>query len=85
MTAQTLTTSPDPELVRYVRVTDITTTAKHKGALPISPSTLWRWIKAGSFPQPLRLSSQVVVWKESDITAWLAAREQAGAVEGGEQ
>lgn len=85
MTAQTLTTSPAPELVRYVRVTDITTTAKRKGILPISPSTLWRLIKAGSFPKPVRLSSKVVAWRASDITAWLAAREQAGAVEGGEQ
>ncbi len=83
MTAQHEATSP--EIVRYMRAADITTTAKRKGILPISPSALWRWVKAGSFPQPVRLSSKVVAWRASDITAWLAAREQAGAVEGGEQ
>ena len=89
MTAQTPTTSPEAQAKcqaeRYVRVTGLTTTAKRKGILPISRATLWRWIKAGSFPQPIRFSGRVVVWKESDITAWLAAQEQASAVEGGKQ
>ena len=90
MSSQSTTTSPEPaqsttspettpEIGRYMRVTDITTTSKHKGILPVSPSTLWRWVRQGKFPAPVRLTSCTVVWKESAITAWLAAQEQAGA------
>ncbi len=38
----------------------------------ISKSTLWEWSKNGLFPQPIKLSSTVTVWKASDIHQWLA-------------
>ncbi|MDO4441353.1 MAG: AlpA family phage regulatory protein [Moraxella sp.] len=39
--------------------------------LPIGKSTVWVWIKDGKFPQPIKLSPTVTVWRNSDIQEWL--------------
>lgn len=41
--------------------------------------TPWRWSERGTFPKPIKLSSGCTRWRESDIEAWEAAREQGGA------
>ena len=35
--------------------------------LNISLSTLWRWCEKKRLPEPIRLSSRVIVWREDDI------------------
>lgn len=37
--------------------------------LPISISTWWAGVKAGKYPQPLKLGPKTTVWRESDIDA----------------
>ena len=37
--------------------------------VPISKSTLWRRIQARTFPEPLKLSARVTVWRAEDIRA----------------
>jgi len=39
--------------------------------LPFSAATLWRMVKAGTFPKPIKLSPRVTAWRVEDITAWL--------------
>ena len=39
--------------------------------LPIAKSTIESWVKQGKFPAPVKLSSTVTAWKNSDIHAWL--------------
>ncbi|MDT3669518.1 MAG: AlpA family phage regulatory protein [Aromatoleum sp.] len=39
--------------------------------LPISHPTLWRWVKAGKFPKPVKLSGRVSAWRVEDVRAWL--------------
>lgn len=41
----------------------------------LSRSTIYDWIKRGEFPQPVRLGTRLVAWRESDVTAWLESRE----------
>ena len=41
------------------------------GLIPFSPSTLWRRVRASTFPRPIRLSPQVTAWRVGDIRAWL--------------
>ena len=41
----------------------------------ISRATIYRWVKEGSFPQPIHLGANMVRWKVSDIEAWVIARE----------
>ena len=40
------------------------------GIIPFSESTLWRKVKAGEFPQPVKISSHITAWRVSDIRAW---------------
>ena len=40
----------------------------------LSRSTLWRMVKEGAFPKPLRLGKKAIGWRESDILNWLETR-----------
>lgn len=42
--------------------------------VPVSKSTLWRRVQAGSFPAPLKLSERVTVWRAEDVQAWIQAQ-----------
>lgn len=37
----------------------------------LSRTTIWRRLKDGKFPDPLRLSDQCVRWREDEINAWV--------------
>lgn len=39
--------------------------------LGISTRTLWRWIEAGRFPQPARLSRKTLRWSAEAVEDWL--------------
>ena len=41
-------------------------------SVPFSPSTLWRKVKAGEFPPPVKISSHITAWRVSDIRVWAA-------------
>jgi prophage regulatory protein len=44
------------------------------GIVPIGRTTLWRKVKAGEFPAPVRLSANVVAWRVEDVRAWINSR-----------
>lgn len=44
--------------------------------IAISRATLWRWVKSGIVPQPIKLSPGVTVWRRSDVNEWVAANSQ---------
>jgi len=37
--------------------------------------TLWKWVKDGQFPKPLKIGNRTLGWKEADFNHWL--QEQA--------
>lgn len=39
--------------------------------VPISRSTLWRRIQAGTFPGPVKLSARVTAWRAEDVRRWI--------------
>lgn len=45
----------------------------------LSKATIYRKLKLGDFPQPVSTGGPSVRWKESDITAWIAALTQRAA------
>lgn len=47
--------------------------------LPFSPATLWRKVKDGTFPAPVKMAGNITAWKTGDVRRWLQAQ---GAVEG---
>jgi prophage regulatory protein len=42
-----------------------------RGPVPVSKSTWWAGVKAGRFPQPLKLGPRITVWRVEDIRALL--------------
>ena len=41
-------------------------------------TTIWRMVKAGTFPQPVQLGARAVGWRASDVEEWLESRPVAG-------
>lgn len=52
------------KLDRFMRERDVL------DATSLSRTTLWRVIKNGQFPKPVRISPGRVGWRESAIIAW---------------
>lgn len=42
--------------------------------VPVSPATLWRWVKSGRIVAPVKLSERVTAWKVESIREWLATQ-----------
>ena len=42
--------------------------------VPFSSATLWRKVKSGQFPSPVKLSTRITAWSVEDIRAWLQSR-----------
>ncbi|WP_348944146.1 AlpA family phage regulatory protein [Chitinibacter sp. FCG-7] len=42
--------------------------------LPFSRAQLWKMVKAGKFPAPVKFSPQVTAWKVELVREWLDAR-----------
>lgn len=58
----------------YIRISELATTSGKEGLLPASPATIWRKVKAGTFPKPVKLGERITAWHMGDIEAWLAAQ-----------
>lgn len=56
-------------------VDPVLTLAQVRAAVSYSPSSVWRMIKAGTFPRPVRLGPGRVGWRQSAVAEWLDARE----------
>lgn len=44
--------------------------------IPVAKSTWWAGVKSGVFPQPLKMSPQVTVWRVEDIRTLIAEIEK---------
>jgi prophage regulatory protein len=40
----------------------------------VSTVTLYRWAKAGDFPQPYRIGKQAIAFDSEEVAAWLETR-----------
>lgn len=40
----------------------------------LSRTTLWRMVRAGTFPRPIPLSPGRVAWSEAEVSQWMAER-----------
>lgn len=45
----------------------------------VSRGTLWRMVKAGLFPPPIRVGLRAVRWRLSEVLEWIASRPVATA------
>jgi len=44
----------------------------------LSPTTMWRLEKAGTFPRRIQLGARRVGWEISEIDSWIEARPRVG-------
>lgn len=44
--------------------------------LPFSSPTLWRKVRAGTFPAPTKLSERVTAWRVGDVRSWIQSRKE---------
>ena len=61
-------TRPDTGFIRQPHVLEV---------VPFSAATLWRKVRAGTFPAPVKLSARVTAWKCSDIRKWMEIQSAA--------
>lgn len=54
----------NPRSIQYVRMKQL---AAPNGLLPVGKSTIWAWTAAGIFPQPIRLSRRMTVWRVDEV------------------
>ena len=40
----------------------------------MAAATIWRWVKQGTFPQPVHLGPQTTAWPVAALDLWDAAR-----------
>lgn len=59
--------------LRVYRIATLATTKNNQGLLPVSPPTIWRWVKNGAFPAPFKLGLNTTVWSASAVDAWIDA------------
>lgn len=62
-----------------IRINELASHKGQRGLIPVSPATLWRWVKAGKFPEPIRLSERVTAWEASKVSAWIEQASGKGA------
>ena len=48
-----------------------------KKRLGVSGSSIWLWVKKGTFPAPVKLSQNTTAWRVDDIDNWANARIEA--------
>ncbi len=44
--------------------------------IPVSRASIWRKVKDGTFPKPVKLGDRITAWDMKDIEAWLADRHE---------
>ena len=57
---------------RVIRIADLASTKSKAGRLPVSPATVWRWVKEGKFPAPFKLGPNTTVFDLDQVEAFLA-------------
>ena len=46
-----------------------------KKQLSVSRSSIWAWVKEGTFPKPIKLGKNCTAWNSADIEKWIEERK----------
>ncbi len=61
--------SNNTQATRFLRLTQC-----REIAGGVAPSTIWGWVKNGTFPKPIKLSANCTAWDAAQVEAWAQAR-----------
>jgi prophage regulatory protein len=56
---------PTERLLQQKDVTQVTSCSR---------TTIYRGVRAGTFPAPVRITERRVAWRETDVQAWIQSR-----------
>ena len=62
-------TNPQATPTKFLRLTQC-----REIAGGVAPSTIWGWVKNGTFPKPIKLSANCTAWDAAQVEAWAQAR-----------
>ena len=65
---------PDSAFIRESQLVQSPKRPDIPAPLPFSAPTLWRKVKAGTFPKPIKLSERVTAFRVGDVRAWMTAQ-----------
>ena len=68
---------PDSAFIREAQLVQSPKRPEHPAPLPFSAPTLWRKVKSGTFPKPIKLSERVTAWNVGVVRAWMTAQAAA--------
>ena len=68
---------PDSAYIRESQLVQSPKRPDNPAPLPFSAPTLWRKVKAGTFPKPIKLSERVTAWNVGTVRAWMTAQATA--------
>ena len=57
------------EELQFYRVNELTK------ILSVSRASIYNWLNKGTFPKPIKISDGVVLFRKSDIDAWIASKD----------
>jgi predicted DNA-binding transcriptional regulator AlpA len=60
----------------FYRMADLASTKNRSGMIPVTASTIRKWVADGKFPAPRRLSQGVTVWIAHDIHQWIVSNSR---------
>ncbi|HFG6909855.1 TPA: helix-turn-helix transcriptional regulator [Acinetobacter baumannii] len=58
----------------FLRIKDLANRPDSKGLIGVSSQTLWRWIQQNRFPAPIKIGSNISVFRMSEVQAWMKAQ-----------
>lgn len=59
---------------RVIRLAQLASTKGKPGMLPVSPATIWRWVREGKFVPPFKLGAGTTVWDADAVEAFINAK-----------
>lgn len=66
----------DANPFRVLRMKQLASSPNSTGLLPVSASTIWRWIKEGAFPAGHKIGLKTTIWYECEVRAWLEEQSE---------
>ncbi len=49
-----------------------------EAATGLARSTIYKWVKDGQFPAPVKIGVRQVGWKSTDVQGWIQSKFAAG-------
>lgn len=74
LTIPSFDTLPDSAFIRESQLVQSHKRPETPAPLPFSAPTLWRKVKAGTFPRPVKLSQRVTAWNVGTVREWIATQ-----------